>query len=119
MKNKLNEKKRLIGGVTVFVLILVVVGVLMQNKMQKLLHAHMETQVTMQMQTMAELTKVKLRSELEELESIAGYIEQTQDLSEVWISIESNEVSNMGLLKLDGTALWGRELNFTEFFPWK
>jgi len=115
MKNKLNEKKRLIGGVTVFVLILVVVGILMQNKMQKLLHAHMETQVTMQMQTMAELTKVKLRSELEELESIAGYIEQTQDLSEVWISIASNEVSNMGLLKLDGNALWGRELNFTEY----
>ena len=45
MKNSLKGKTKLIGGTLVFVTIFIIVGFLMQSKMQELLHNHMETQV--------------------------------------------------------------------------
>ena len=115
MKNRRKGKSKLIIGIALFITIFIVVGILMQNKMQELLHDYIEKQVMMQMKTMAELTDVKLRSELEELEAIAGYIEQTKDVSDVWRNIEADDNVEFGLMALDGTALWGKELKFKEY----
>lgn len=115
MRNSIKGKTKLIGGILLFVAIFIVVGFLMQNKMQELLYDHIENQVMMQMKTMAELTDVQLKSELEELEAVAGYIEQTKDVSDVWKNIESDENTEFGLITLDGTALWGEALKFTEY----
>lgn len=115
MKNRVTGKTKLVGGILLFVAIFFVVGFLMQNKMQELLHEHMEDQIMMQMKTMAELMDVQLQSELEQLESIAGYIEQTKDISDVWKNVDGEENVEFGLLSLDGTAIWGKELPFTEY----
>lgn len=115
MKNKLTGKTKLIGGTLIFVTIFIFVGFLMQSKMQELLHDHMETQVMKQVKTMAELMNVKLQVELDELEAIAGYIEQTNDISEVWKKVVKEENTEFGLMNLDGNALWGKELEFTEY----
>ena len=115
MKNKLTGKTKLIGGTIIFVTIFIFVGFLMQSKMQELLHDHMETQVMKQMKTMADLINVKLQVELDELESIAGYIEHTNDISQVWKDVVKEENTEFGLMALDGTALWGKELKFTEY----
>ena len=72
MKNKLKGKTKLIVGTLVFVTIFIIVGFLMQSKMQELLHDHMETQVMKQMMTKAEIINVQLQVELDELEAIAG-----------------------------------------------
>lgn len=115
MKNSFRGKSRLIASVGIFVSVLVIVGVLMHNKMQELLNDHTEVQVTRQMQTMAELTKVRLDTELEELEAIAKYIEQTKDISELWQTIAGSEKASVGLLALDGKALWGEAISFSEY----
>lgn len=115
MKNKLTGKAKLILGTLMFVGIFITVGFLMQNKMQELLHDHMENQVVRQMKTSAELINVQIQGELEKLEAVAGYIEQTGDVSEVWKNIEAEEQINFGLMALDGSALWGKELSFTEY----
>lgn len=115
MNNRITGKTKLIGGTVLFVAIFIIVGFLMQNKMQELLYDHVGNQVTMQMKTMADLTNVCLQSELDELEAIAGYIEQTKDVSNVWEKIEKDEMAEFGIMALDGTALWGKELKFSEY----
>ena len=115
MKNKLLSKSRVIIGTVGFVLVLLVVGFMMQSKMQELLHDHMEAQVTMQMQKMAELMKVRMQSEWKELEAVAGYIEQKKDVTNVWDNGQTDENVTMGLLTLDGQALWGKVIPFTDY----
>ena len=115
MKNKLTGKTKLILGTSMFVVIFITVGFLMQNKMQELLHDHMENQVVKQMKTAAELINVQIQGELEELEAVAGYIEQTRDISEVWKNIDTEEQTEFGLMALDGSALWGKKLSFAEY----
>lgn len=119
MKNRLTGKTKLILGTLMFVAIFIVVGFLMEHKMQELLHDHMEDQVVKQMKTMAELVNVRLQSELEELEAIAGYIEETREISKVWKNVAKeiarDENAELGLMALDGTSLWGKELEFTEY----
>ena len=115
MKSKLLKKSRLIIGTIVFVSVLMIVGVLMQFKLQELLHNHMETQVTMQMQAMAELSNIRIQSELEELEAIAGYIEKTKDTTYIWQENREEQSVDMGLLALNGEALWGNAISLTEY----
>ncbi|MBR5597873.1 MAG: response regulator [Lachnospiraceae bacterium] len=115
MKNSLKGKTKLIGGTLVFVTIFIIVGFLMQSKMQELLHNHMETQVMKHMMTRAELINVQLQVELDELEAIAGYIEKTKDVSDVWEDAEKDINTEFGLIALDGNALWGKSLSFTEY----
>lgn len=115
MKINIRGKARLIGSVIVFAIVIIVVVFFLQEKIQELLHDHMEKQVAMQAQMMAELTNVRLESELDELKAIAGYIEQTKDISDVWEQLEKEEMTSMGLVALDGNALWGEPLSFTEY----
>ena len=115
MKIKLTGKKKLIVGTLIFVVIFVFVGYLMQNKMQLLLHDHMENQVATQTKKMSDLIKVKLDSELNKLEAIAGYIEQTKDISEIWKDVKTEENAKFGLMTLDGNAVWGKPLSFKKY----
>lgn len=115
MKNRITGKTKLVGGTLLFAAIFLIVGFLMHTKMQELLHDHMEDQIMIQMKTTADRTNVQLQSELKELQSIAGYIEQTKDVSDIWKNVEEEEPSKFGLLALDGTALWGEPLKFTEY----
>ena len=102
-------------GTIGFVIILLIVGALMRGKLQELLHEHMETQITVQMQTMAELFNARMQSELEQLEAVAGYIEQTKDTKHIWKEHQQEENVITGLLTLKGEALWGNFLDVTKY----
>lgn len=109
------SRYRLYIGTVGFVLILLIVGAMMQSKLQELLHEHMETQITIQMQTMAKLSNVRMESELEELESVAGYIEKTKETMYIWKESQKETNVIMGLLTLDGEDLWGNTIDFVKY----
>lgn len=114
MKNN-RHKSRLLAGICFFVIVFLFVVVLMQYRLQDLLRSHIEEQVTIQASTLSRVVAGKFDSELDELEAIALYIENSEDDSHIWKMQAEQEKTDMGLVKLDGTTQWGTELNLTEF----
>ena len=116
MKNKTGEtRKFIIGGTCLFMLILVVVGVMMRYKMSELLRHYIENQVNIQVGILAELSESRLKAQLDNLEEIAQYIEESSQDSWIWEDNHEEKGVHLGLLKLDGTTFWGEELDFAEY----
>ena len=116
MKNKTGEtRKFIIGGTCLFMLILVVVGVMMRYKMSELLRHYIENQVNIQVGILAELSESRLEAQLNNLEEIAQYIEESSEDSWIWEDNHEEKGVHLGLLKLDGTTFWGEELDFAEY----
>jgi len=135
MENKLGKKNkagiwgkpRVILFMALFLMVLVIVGVLMQYKMWELLNNYMEKQVAIQAELLAGQLENRVRAEIAQLEFMAGYIQEkgmnqdgiwndTQEavMSELAPLIDKEQV-HIGLLKLDGDAVYGEKLEFTEF----
>ncbi len=118
MKDKLQSgKTRIVIMLIAFVVILMLVGFLMRGKMQTLLHNHIEAQVTTQAKTLAELVNEKLQAEITNLESISSYLEgNPENLQEIMEMAQTEDVeAAWGILNLDRHAIYGREIQATDF----
>ena len=118
MKNKwINGKRRIVLVLIIVSLIMVGVGVLMNLRMKSLLQIYTEKQVTEQARTLAALASEKFELQLKNLESIAKSVQTNiEDMPAfLEISVGDEELVTMGILRLDGTALLGNSLSFTDF----
>lgn len=135
MENKSGRMKT--GGVwgkpkvmlvmALFLTVLVIVGALMQFKMREMLNNYMEKQVAIQAGLLAEQIEDRFNAEIAQLEFMAGYIqERGMDHEGIWNDTQEAVMSEfapltdrehtvMGLLKLDGDAVYGEKLEFSAF----
>ena len=118
MNSKWNNGKRRITGVLIIAtLIMIGVGVLMNFRLNRLLHTYTEKQITEQARTLAALSAEQFELEMHNLENIAQSIKSDAKEMEAVLNIciGNHENAAMGILCLDGTAFVGKTLNFTDF----
>lgn len=117
MIKKLKEKKRIISFLSAVVVILIGVGLLMNLRLRSLLKGYVEQQVTEQARTLAMLSAEQFELEIYELENMAAKIPADVKEDDAVLDIVLNDSENvtMGLLCLNGTALRGSALNFSDF----
>ena len=118
MNSKWNNGKRRITGVLIIAtLIMIGVGVLMNFRLNRLLQTYTEKQITEQARTLAALSAEQFELEMHNLENIAQSIKSDAKEMEAVLNIciGNHENAAMGILCLDGTAIVGKTLNFTDF----
>ncbi len=107
---------RLLAGTTAFILVLIIVGLLMRVRLKNLLYSYMNNQVTMQADTLAELVAGNFNLELKGLADISGYItNETSDIAEILGTYDEAEKISYGIIRLDGTTLYGNPLDVADF----
>ena len=113
----MNGKRRIIFVLIVVTMIMVGVGMLMRIRLQGLMRDYTEHQVTEQARTLAELSANQFELQIRNLENIAGRMQHDTKQMETVLEISSIDDENisMGILRLDGSALLGKTLNFTDF----
>ena len=118
MKRLSNGRYKIILGLSLFVAVLLLVGVLLYGKMQSLLQANLEIQIKAEAETLAELSGQMLQNELQEMETVASYIgideKQVVEILEA-SDLADKEGIHVGVLCLDGTSLTGDVLNYPSF----
>ncbi len=117
-----NEKKigknKILLILIVFVLLLLVIGGVMYWQVHTQLYAYMEKQVGNQVNEVAENINIRMEFEFNELEMlIKDYEGKDEELIEyLKMRADSEDGSVLfGLLAIDGTALAGKQLGYTEF----
>lgn len=122
MKNNFFKgKTRILYLLLLFIAILLLVGVLMENKLQTLLRSYVETQVAQQMKIQAQLLEEKIHSQLKDMEDIAFYVENDSTagdsfpFSYVEMAQREDPESIWGVLELGGHAVWGERLTAWDF----
>lgn len=123
MKKWSSRQYRILFSMLIFLGVLIVVGVFMQQRMRQLLYHYMEQQVTSQAGEAAELLKERFDMEIESMERLAFDLgKKSEDLSadlmdfETYLFADEGEALKAGILALDGTPLYGDALVFSEFF---
>lgn len=110
MKNKFSyTKKNRYKILTVFVILMIVVGILLSDRIIGLQESYVERQLAQQTQIMAELVQERLGAELSSMNLAARLIESGA-VEEVR-KMEGAGVLD-GLMALDGTAIYGEVLDF-------
>ena len=95
-----------------FALALVVVGIVLRIRIGRLLDSYTESQTEKQVKIYALLLEEKLDTELENLEYIASKLEQNlDDPDDVMPVIYNDPGLRQGLLAIDGSALYGDNLD--------
>lgn len=128
MRNRLGRGKSIIIGMFLFLIVLGMVGILMQFKMRELLHEYTQKQIGRQAGVLADQAEQKFQTEFGQLDFMAEYIRiQGTDGSGSWIyepqeedvaklaAFDTKPQVSFGLLELDGNAVYGEQLDFTEF----
>ena len=117
VSKRIDGKKRIIVGLVVAVLIIVCVGILMSLKLKSLMRSYEEKQITEQVRTLADLSGEQFELEIKNLENYAKKIsaDVTADSFVLDVVIDSDDKISMGILCLDGTALVGNPLSFSDF----
>lgn len=112
-----NGKRRITVLLIITTLIMIGVGVLMNFRLNRLLHTYTEKQITEQARTLAALSAEQFELEMHNLENIAQSIKSDAKEMEAVLNIciGNHENAAMGILCLDGTAFVGKTLNFTDF----
>ena len=112
-----NRNKTIIAGMLIFIVILGVVGILMHDRMKTLLNYYVEQQAVRQAELLAQMTKSRYDEELRQLKRTADFIqhyeEERQDIVTFFAAQE--EYVSVGLLEMDGNAVFGKTLDFLEF----
>jgi len=100
-----------------FVVVLGIVGVLMEAKLQTLLQDYAQNQMTQQAKALADLAEEIFNAELQNLENIAWYIEsETADVDALLSMADKDGVKvNWGVLELGGHAVHGEPLQVVDF----
>ena len=113
----IENNKKIIAGMLIFVAILVVAGVLMRDRMKSLLNYYVEKQTVRQAELLAQMTESRFEEELRQLEWTADFIqhygEEQPDIVGILDAQEEN--ASVGLLELDGNAVCGKTLDFLVF----
>ncbi len=110
MKNKFSyTKKNRYKILTIFVILMIVVGILLSDRIIGLQESYVERQLAQQTQIMAELVQERLGAELSSMNLAARLIESGA-VEEVR-KMEGAGVLD-GLMALDGTAIYGEVLDF-------
>lgn len=113
MKNKFSyTKKNRYKILTVFVILMIVVGILLSDRIIGLQESYVERQLAQQTQIMAELVQERLGAELSSMNLAARLIESGA-VEEVR-KMEGAGVLD-GLMALDGTAIYGEVLDFAVY----
>ena len=121
MKNKNTvSRKVLFSGIFVFLMVLFVVGVLLKFKMNELFISYITDQITVQVELLAEVTEEKLNMEFKKMEGAAVFLNtgelEIEKVREIMITLEEEaEGAQLGLIKLNGNAIYGKQLNFSDF----
>ena len=119
MKNEQRKNSfKIIWWSGVLVILLLVVGVVMRNKLESFLQIQAEKQVEIQAGTLAESIHSNLQMKLNTLVSVAQNLEEYEsDLYEIMKFSDNEESSGyvMGLLRLSGEAVYGESLSFRDF----
>ncbi len=100
-----------------FIVVILIVGVFMQSKLQSLLQYYAGNQVTQQAEVLSELLEEKFKVELTCLEHVSVLIEKdTINKENILQTFEEMEhCTAMGLLELGGKAVYGETLSIQEF----
>lgn len=120
MKNKFRINYKIVAGLGVFLFLLCFIWFLLINRMNYMLLEHRENQVALQVETVSNQLEDKFHIELQRLENVSGFLSKNMgenaDVGVLFASVNNVlQVGETGLLALDGTALFGRELDFSEF----
>lgn len=111
-RNRIKNKLRLIFTLIGSVVVLVVVGVLMIDKIDDLMTDYMEIQVANQAKLLSETATAKFSAELEKLEGVAQTVEAVEAMV---ADAKKKDGISMGLLALQGEAVYGEPLAFSDF----
>ncbi|MBR3305648.1 MAG: response regulator [Lachnospiraceae bacterium] len=115
-KKSIYDRYRTVSVVVFFGLALLVVGMVLRTRMGMFVQSYTELQTKKQAESYAMLMSEKLTTELENLEYIAGQLEASlDDMDDLMPRIYSESGMTQGLLSIDGEALYGESLNFSEF----
>ncbi len=94
-----------------FILVLIFVGLLLNNRLKSMLYSYTELQVAKQSQTIAEKTSSMFGVELAKLNNMSDVVEKNEnnDLEKVMASLNLNREDGMtvGLLSPDGHTVYG------------
>jgi len=113
MKNKFSyTKKNRYGILAIFVILMIVVGILLSDRITELQEDYVEKQLAQQTQIMAELVQERLGAELSSMNLAARLIE-----SGAVEEVKKMEGAGIldGLMALDGTAIYGEALDFAVY----
>ena len=113
----IDNNKKIIAGMLLFVAILVVAGVLMRDRMKSLLNYYVEKQTVRQAELLAQMTESRFEEELRQLEWTADFIQHYEEEQPDIVGIldAQEEDVSVGLLELDGNAVFGKTLDFLAF----
>ncbi len=121
MKNKNTvSRKILFSGIFIFIVILIMIAVLLKSKMNELFIDYMSEQVTIQIELLADATDEKLNMEFKKMEGVAAFLNTgelgIEKVREIMTTLEGEaEGASIGLIKLNGSAIYGKPLNFSDF----
>lgn len=120
MKNKRKFNLKIVLGIFLFLLMLGLIWMLLMGRLESLLTENMENQVARQAEVVSVQLEDKLDTELEWLESISKYLsgrlEEDGDIFSVFAAVNSIlNAGEAGILELNGNAVYGRQLVFSEF----
>ncbi len=106
------KEKGILASISVFALVLLLVGLLFQNRVGELLTGYTGHQTRRQAEALASQASEKLMTELENLAYIAARIESDpQEIGRFMPAIVNDAGVRHGLLSLDGRALYGDTLS--------
>ena len=116
-KRWIGRNKKIAVGMLVFAAILGVVVILMHNRMKTLLNYYAERQMVQQAELLAQATDDKFEAQLQQLEWTSDYMQlyedERYDIMDFLVDEEENV--SVGLLELDGNAVYGEALDFLAF----
>ena len=116
-KRWIGRNKKIAVGMLIFAAILGVVVILMHDRMRTLLNYYVERQIVQQAELLAQVTEEKFEAQLQQLEWTADFIqhseEEQRDIMDLFAAEDENV--SVGLLELDGNAVYGEALNFLAF----
>lgn len=120
MKNKCRVNYKFITGILSFILLLCFIWLLLMGRIQLLLNGHMEHQVSVQMEQLSEQLESEMQIELLRLKNISAvlteHMEETEEVGRILEAInEVTQDGKMGMLSLNGDAVFGNGVSFSDF----
>ena len=120
MKNKFRINYKIVAGLGLFFLLLCLVWYLLMSRLGSLLQENKEQQVAIHLETVSNQLEDKLHIELMRLENVSDFLSESlnesEDIGTVLASVNNVlRAGETGLLALDGSAVFGRQLAFSDF----
>lgn len=119
MKNKLRVNYKFITGISSFIVLLCFIWLLLMGRIRLLFNSHMEHQVSVQMEQLSEQLESEIQIELQRLKNISAVLTEHEETEGVGRILEAiNEVTQdgkLGMLSLNGDAVFGGDVLFSDF----